>query len=150
MKYYDVAHIGPTAGNVFFVGTPTGETIGYDMDARYTFAFPATSGAPNPAGSFVTMQAGALFDGMTVTATAPVAGSPIVVDVLRSGDAGATWSSLWASNPGGRPTIPVGATAGVIGSAPDAGIVIGDGDRLIFGVVSGTGTVSATMTWRMT
>lgn len=36
--------------------------------------------------------------------TAPV-GASLILDILRSTDEGSTWTSLWATNPGNRPTL---------------------------------------------
>ncbi len=43
--------------------------------------------------------------------TKPV-GAAIIVDVLYSINGGSSWTSLWASNPGNRPTIADGAAQG--------------------------------------
>ncbi len=64
----------------------------------------------NSAGNYLICSKGGSFIRWDLAAvTAPV-GASLVVDVMKSGDNGSTWTSLWASNPTNRPTLATTVT----------------------------------------
>jgi hypothetical protein len=147
---YDLTRMGgdldAPGGTRFVAIAPGGGLTFLDFDVRMSFPFPQTSAAPNTGGPNRSVAQSGFLGAVDLTATVAVSGSPVVFDVLRSSDGGATWTSLWAANPKGRPALSVGQTIG--GVPDDATIKLAAGDRLVGGIASGAATVDAMITVR--
>ncbi len=82
-----------------------------------------------------------------IAKTGPV-GDDLVIDILISSDNGATFTSLWASNPGDRPTILDGDVAGT-GTAFDTA-AFANGDVLRIDIIQvGSGTAGSNIAMRL-
>lgn len=62
-------------------------------------------------GHLICMQAGTLAVVRLAASTGPV-GAALIIDILKSTDNGATFTSLWATHPGNRPNIADGSKSG--------------------------------------
>ncbi len=87
-------------GNFFPVDIPVAFVVGAGVNLAV-----ANDVAPNyPVASY----AGTFHRWVASAKTKPV-GAAIIADVLFSTNGGSSWTSLWASNPGNRPTIADGS-----------------------------------------
>ncbi len=88
------------------------------------------------------INAAGTFTQWDIAAKVPPVGASLVVDILLSSDSGSTWTSLWSSNPGNRPTLAT-TVAQATGTAFDTTAFV-SGNLLRIDVITiGSGTAGS-------